>query len=75
MNDGLIAAMIAIFITAWISHETTITRYDVLVSEIPTIKNFELCESLGSRLQSFDKLTATCENGFEFDLIKKGQAQ
>jgi hypothetical protein len=71
MIDGLIVAMFAVFITVWIGHTTTITRYDVLVSEIPNIKNFELCESLGTKLQSFDKLTATCEDGFEFDLIKE----
>jgi hypothetical protein len=63
---GISATSVAMCVTFVYS----INRYDTLVDNIPSVENYKLCESLSSELHSFDKSTATCKNGFEFDLIK-----
>jgi hypothetical protein len=72
MDSGFGVSILAIFLTAWITFDTTASRSDILIKNIPSIENYNLCESLGTELHSFDKLTSTCKNGFEFDLIKVG---
>jgi hypothetical protein len=73
MDTGFNVSIVLILLSAFLSHKVTLTLNDVLVTNIPSNENFKLCESLDTELHSFDKLTATCENGFQFDLIKKGE--
>ena len=70
MDNGFTAAIVCIFLTGWLTYEATSVRWDTLVSDIPIKVNFEMCEKADSKLESWDKITATCENGFTFDLIK-----
>ena len=72
MDSGFGVSILAIFLTAWLTFDTTLSRFDTLIKNMPNIENYKLCESLGTELHSFDKFTATCKNGFEFDLIKVG---
>jgi hypothetical protein len=66
---GISAMLVAMCVTFVYS----INRYDNLVMYIPSVENYKLCEDLGTELYSFDRATATCKNGFEFDLIKAAE--
>jgi hypothetical protein len=61
---------IALILAVVLTFQITVVKYDILVSDLPNIVNVRLCESLGTKLHSFDKTTVTCKNGFQFDLIK-----
>ena len=71
MNSGFGVALTAIFLTAWLSYEATAARHDRLVKDLPSQANYQLCEQVGSKLESFDRVTCTCESGFQFDIIKE----
>jgi hypothetical protein len=72
MDSGFGVAVLAILLAIWLTFDITTHRADTLVKNIPSVENYKLCESLGTELHSFDKVTATCKNGFNFDLIKAG---
>ena len=72
MLDAIGMAVSAILLAVWLTFYITTHRADTLVKNIPSVENYNLCESLGSELHSFDKVTASCKNGFNFDLIKVG---
>jgi hypothetical protein len=68
-----INALIVVLIVACavrVTFQVTINDHDILVSDLPNMVNVRLCESLGTKLHSFDRTTVTCKNGFQFDLIK-----
>ena len=69
---GAIGMAVSATLVAILTFDITRNRADTLVKNIPSIENYKLCESLGTKLHSFDKVTATCKNGFNFDLIKAG---